>query len=68
MSGRRIRRRLGAFVKPAEVWALVAWAVVASSCLFAAMTRGKTAELVRIEESKIIDEWQAVGKTEEMDG
>ena len=38
------------------------------SCLFTAMTRGKTAELVRIEESEIIDERQEVGKTEEMDG
>ena len=38
------------------------------SCLFAAMTRGKTAEPVWIEESEIIDEWQEVGKTEEIDG
>ena len=68
MSGRCIHRLLGAFVKPAEVWALAAWAVVASSCLFAAMMRGKTAESVQIEESKIIDKWQEVGKTEEMDG
>ena len=38
------------------------------SCLFAAMTRGKTAEPVQIEESEIIDKRQEVGNTEEMDG
>ena len=37
------------------------------SCLFTAMTRGKIAELVWIEGSEIIDEWQEVRKTEEID-
>ena len=48
---------------------MATWAVVAGSrYLFCNYDEGKTAEPIWIEKSKVVDEWQEVGKSEEMGG